>query len=476
MSKNITPISGEASISSIWVYTQAACFLVLYAIWILPNTILVRNACLILGAAIGVYQIYRFRKQIQLPQAIPIILLLALFGWMTFHLFFLSNNFAMQHEEYVSVWKRSFLALLFAFGFGLTILNSTQKVRQQIWTIFYLGLVMPTFIYLLKFTLAWLGQASGLDIPPYLGLYTPSTPPSPYYVAKTAYMGFCAPVIAVALGQIYLRLRDGAWLSLGNLFYILTVVAIFFLFYKENIKNGVVYGFLFILIFVSLIFIKNVKLAPLKSIVLVVVMIFISGFFIFKNIQDNPSWKTLFADAKIAVQTTHFQNWQCGPILGYPNNDSGQVVSITNYERISWGIEAAKLVAQYPLGYGLIERSFRQRGNQLWPESCLSQSHSGWLDLALGIGIPGMLLIFGSLIGSLIRLHSMMAIQYKPPQVWLVMPFCVLSSFLLIWCTSEISQKVFFEELIFFLALTPGLLVASTKVNQINSSKTALNG
>jgi len=72
MTKNITPISGEASISSIWVFTQAACFSVLYAIWILPNTILVCNACLILGATIGVYQVYLFRKQIKFPQAIPI--------------------------------------------------------------------------------------------------------------------------------------------------------------------------------------------------------------------------------------------------------------------------------------------------------------------------------------------------------------------------------------------------------------------
>jgi uncharacterized protein YneF (UPF0154 family) len=454
------------------MYTQVICFAVLYAIWILPNTILVRNVCLILGAAIGVYQIYYFRKQIKLSQALPIILLLALFGWMTLHLIFFSNNFAMQYEEYVSVWKRSFLALLFAFGFGLAILKSSPKVRQQTWIIFYLGLVMPTLIYLLKCTLVWLGQAYAIEIPPYWGLYTPSTPPSPYYVAKTAYMGFCAPVLAIALGQIYFRFRDGVWLSMSNLFYILTVAAIFFLFYKENIKNGMVYGFLFILIFIALIFVKNIKVSPLKSIVLVLVVTLISGFFIFKNIQENPSWKTLFSDAKIAVQTTRFPNWQCGPVLGFPNNDLGQVVSITNYERISWGVQAAKLVAQYPLGYGLIERSFRQRGNQLWPGSCLSQSHSGWLDLALGIGIPGILLIFGSLISGLVRLQSALTTPGQPPQVWLIMSFCVLFSFLLIWCTTEISQRVFFEELIFFLALTPGLLIGLANSSWLAGSAT----
>ena len=91
MTTNITFNLADGPIANVWVYTQAVCFAVLYAIWILPNTILVRNACLILGAAIGVYQIYYFRKQIKLPQALPIILLLALFGWMTLHLIFFSN-------------------------------------------------------------------------------------------------------------------------------------------------------------------------------------------------------------------------------------------------------------------------------------------------------------------------------------------------------------------------------------------------
>ena len=126
------------------------------------------------------------------------------------------------------------------------------------------------------------------------------------------------------------------------------------------------------------------------------------------------------------------------------------------------------MVAQYPLGYGLIERSFRQRGNQLWPGSCLSQSHSGWLDLALGIGIPGIFLIFGSLLSGLTKLQSALATPDKPTQVWLIMSFCVLFSFLLIWCTTEISQRVFFEELIFFLALACGLVMRSTEPDGIS--------
>jgi O-antigen ligase len=114
------------------------------------------------------------------------------------------------------------------------------------------------------------------------------------------------------------------------------------------------------------------------------------------------------------------------------------------------------LIVKYPIGYGLIERSFGQRGNRLWQGGCLSQSHSGWLDLALGIGIPGITLLLSSI---LIVMRSLIKQNYSSEsklESWKVMSIWALFSFLLIWCTTEISQKVFFEELIFFIAFAQG--------------------
>jgi len=447
----------EESISSLWLYVQAVCFAVLYAIWILPNTILVRNVCLILGAAIGIYQIYYFRKQIKLPQALSIFLLLALFVWMTLHLIFFSNNFAMQYEEYVSVWKRSFLALLFAFGFGLAILRSSPKVRQKTWAIFYLGLVMPTLIYLLKFALAWFGQVEGFSIPSYLALYTTSDPPPLYYVAKTAYMGFCAPALAVTLGQLFIRLKDGNWFNAINVVYVLAVLAIFFVFYQENIKNGMVYGLLFLITFIFLYALKSFRVTPVRTAVFVAMILSMVSLMTIRHIQENPSWISFISDAKIAAQVDSYSNWKCGSDLGYPKNEFGQIVSVTNYERIAWGISGARLAIEYPFGYGLIERSFRQRGNALWPGSCLSQSHSGWIDLTLGIGIPGLILLLSSLLLSIKKLHQIKLMSRSSLVIWRAMLTWSLICFLMIWCTTEISQKVFFEELIFFTALASGV-------------------
>jgi O-antigen ligase len=133
------------------------------------------------------------------------------------------------------------------------------------------------------------------------------------------------------------------------------------------------------------------------------------------------------------------------------------MVSVTNYERIAWGISGARLVIQYPLGYGLIERSFRQRGNILWPGSCLSQSHSGWIDLALGIGIPGLILLLSAMLFNIKKLNQIKLMSKSSLASWRATLTWALICFLMIWCTTEISQKVFFEELIFFIALASGV-------------------
>jgi O-antigen ligase len=450
------PYLRQANIFRACICIQAVCFAVLYAIWILPNTILVRNFCLALGAIIGIYQIYFFRKELKFSQSISIILLLALFGWMTLHLLFLSNNFVTQYEEYRSVWKRSFLALLFAFGFALGLSRATPNIRNFLWTVFYIGLLAPTLIYLIKYFSVQYGQVFGVAIPGYWNLYQNGV--SPYYVAKTAYMGFCAPVLAISLGQLYAKISDGNAFKWANAVYLIAVIAVLFVFYKENIKNGIAYSFIFISIFIALVLLKSFKRAPVRSLAFAITLLGLLAAFGIKHIENNPSWKTLFADAKVAVQLDRHQNWQCGTKYGYPSNEFGEIVSVTNYERVAWAKSAANLIVQYPLGYGLIERSFGQRGNSLWPGACLSQSHSGWLDLTLGIGIPGMVLLFGSIF---IAMRGLIAWSHPSKlklQSWKIMSIWVLSSLFLIWFTSEISQKVFFEELIFFIAFGGGLL------------------
>ena len=80
--------------------------------------------------------------------------------------------------------------------------------------------------------------------------------------------------------------------------------------------------------------------------------------FLANSIQTNDSWKTFSADAQVARDIQIYPQWKYEGAQGYPNNELGSVVSNTNYLRSAWGKVGIKLIAQNPLGYRLIERSF----------------------------------------------------------------------------------------------------------------------
>jgi hypothetical protein len=73
----------------------------------------------------------------------------------------------------------------------------------------------------------------------------------------------------------------------------------------------------------------------------------------------------------------------------------GEMVSVGNHELIAWGVAGGEFLLNNPLDYGLIELSFGHLAKERWPESKLHQSHSGWLDFTIGLGLPGITLNLG---------------------------------------------------------------------------------
>jgi hypothetical protein len=113
---------------------------------------------------------------------------------MTFHLIFLSNDFALQYQEYTTIWKRTALGALFAIGWGLALANTklSPKVARSLWVLVYLGLLAPTFIYIVKYVLTHYGVQKGWLVPEYWKLHYGSLP---FYLPKTAYVCFCLPTL-----------------------------------------------------------------------------------------------------------------------------------------------------------------------------------------------------------------------------------------------------------------------------------------
>ncbi|OZA00254.1 MAG: hypothetical protein B7Y05_25525, partial [Polynucleobacter sp. 24-46-87] len=298
-------------------------FAVLYAVWALPETILIRHICLITGALFGLYEIFQFRDLLfrKLNGAnLAVWILAGLFAWASLHLIFLSTDFSLQLEEFSSIWKRTALGAIFALGLGLALSSQSPQKHKYYWPLFYLGLLAPTLIYLLKYFLTYYGQRWGVNAPEYLKLHYGSLP---FYLPKTAYVCFCLPTLAVALGQLKLNIGRHVWLCWGNLIYGLTIPAVFFVFYGENIKNGVIYGAFLVSVFAIQLFLLDFKKHWIKKTLLAIVLLVAGVSFITNHIQKNESWRTLTSDAKIALDTQRYDQWKFNGAKGYPNNDLG---------------------------------------------------------------------------------------------------------------------------------------------------------
>lgn len=443
------------------VWVQCTCFSVLYSIWVLPETILIRHICLIIGSLLGLYVICKYRHLFLSKTAIPAWLLLALFVWITFHLIFLSADYDAQYAEYKSIWKRTAMGAIFAFGFGIVLADLLKRNainNSLLWTLLYLGLLGPTLIYIAKYSLVQLAKHWGLLVPDYLLLYSSS---APFYLPKTAYICFCLPTFGVALGQLLINIQTQRVLVWGNGLYLATILAIFFVFYSENIKNGVIHSILLILLFLCFLVKNNFRKYFLSKLAVLCVILAMCSFFVENSIRLNNSWGTFVADAKIAVDTETYQQWKFNSERGYPVNELGTVVSNTNYDRLAWGTIGLALIIQNPLGYGLIERSFGRLSKVNWPESKLHQSHSGWIDLTLGLGVPGLILILSNMFILIFWLNKFALMHNITYDRFRSMIFWTLCSSLIMWSTAEVSQKIYLDELIFYIALGSGFIIAN---------------
>lgn len=450
-----------------WVgWTQCTAFVVLYAVWILPEIVGFRNTALVVGAVFGTYSIYKYRDFFLKKSALPIWLVFALFVWATFHLLYLSPNFPLQYVEYYRIWKYAALGAIMAAGLGLTLANAEPQVSMQYWRVIYFGLCLPVLIYLIKYVFSKYGFTLGISVPASLRIYDGS---QPFYVPKTDYVAFCLPAFSVALGlllklsRVSVRWYRKEYLNLG--IQIAVISATLFLFVAQNIKNGIAYAAMLFIVFGFLLFFCKESKFSWKKLIAVLVIFSVLIVAIAINIQKNNSWMTILADTKIAVQLDQYPHWKDANKYGYPQNEYGTEVSITNYERAAWAYVGIKLSLETPLGYGLIEDSFAKMAKARWPDvgSNLSHSHSGWLDVILAIGYPGFLLIILSMF---LALKNARLIKYP----WDILAFWPLFANLLLWCTTEVSATVTFAALIFFLSLSATLGLGTIKVPETNTA------
>jgi hypothetical protein len=440
-------------------------FAILWAIWIQPHTLALRHMALSLGSLLGLYLIVKNKSLMWSRAAIPIYLIGLLFLWVTFHLFFLSSKFDLQLDEYMTIWKRILWGAPFAIGLGIALgakshLPGAKGIKgsveySTVWWIFFAGMVAPTVVYLIRAALMFLASKYGWIMPQFAMLLPGG---SSWHIAKMGYIFFCLCALAVACGQFTLLANQQSRLSsYFASIYAATILAVFFVFYLENAKNGFAYAIALCALMAVAILMKKGFRWNWRNIAIQIVTLSAVIFLLVQHVQRNDSWKTLFADVKVSMQIEKNDAWKDYGARGYPLNERGSIVNGTNYLRAAWAQVAIQLIAERPLGYGLLYQSFGHFAKEKWPNSIMDTSHSAWLDITLGIGIPGVLLIL--LAGGL----ALKNVSQHAPNIFGIAIFWALLSIFLLMITTEVARQVYIEALIFMILLATGIGMARSK-------------
>jgi hypothetical protein len=186
----------------------------------------------------------------------------------------------------------------------------------------------------------------------------------------------------------------------------------------------------------------------LSAIVLAVIVLLSVGVWGSHKSLAYRGWDTVFQDAALGLDIDGNKQWQKKEgTVPAPLNRTGTEAALNTYSRFAYAAVGIRLISEYPLGYGSINRSFKgMQEHANIPHEHEGQVHSGWIDFGLAFGIPGLLLIFTSML-SIIYLGLKQKSSVALP--WVI----VCLAFIPFGLIAEITWKQYFEATIFFLTV-----------------------
>jgi hypothetical protein len=360
----------------------------LFFIWPVPGTISVRDVSIFLLFIIFLYSAFRARPPHLKTRELapPFVMLAVLTVWILLEAFFISTETVWSLREIAGQWLIPLLVFVTA---------ALAAVSVEEGTFFKSGNIVRLLFFIL------LAHILYVDL--YAIYVFTSTSVLPTWVFgltggkdKSSYLSHFLLVILCV--EIYFRTRQKkGYLPLNTRMLFLAVLLTLFSIYLEGVRNGTVAAVLLLFAFILLYFLKSDrslrKLALISSVMLLL-LVFGYASSISPNSQQRHRWKTFLETVPLALDTQNNKAWLNPIKYPYPKLKSGETVHGSNYERIAWIKEGVVFVAENPLGVGFGRNAFAHAIKRKYAaeDVIIAHSHSGIVDLAVGTGIPGLLL------------------------------------------------------------------------------------
>lgn len=215
---------------------------------------------------------------------------------------------------------------------------------------------------------------------PYMEVFTTATK-----LEFTFFVNFAMAFVAVLAGFGKGRTRFPLWslLAIGAL--------MFFASFHAGARNGLI-GLSYLVLSFTLIYVLTHRQQLSRTRLLVLLLLVGGGMagFVYKAVQKDARNQIFVQSATIAWQDRDGLGWlRMGP---YPKLDDGREVDVSAYERVAWIRAGMDLMAERPMGYGYDRRAFSQALFAVGKPNQIGHSHSGFIDLGVGLGVPGVLL------------------------------------------------------------------------------------
>lgn len=349
-------------------------------VWPVPHTISLRE--LLLVTCLGWFAYLARQRQSGLMRwreiRPPLGFYLLLSLWIVFVAIAISKETAWSLEEIRGQWLKASLAFIAGGLFGVGMQNNQKMIR--------LALLLMISVLLLH-VLVIVYEALG-GWPPQGTLRTrvdglTGGPDKGSYLSNI--------LLCFLLAEAFIRLVfRQRFLPFGNFPLIALISVTFISVYAEAVRNGV--AELIVIIMMAAVLAMRLCDRTRRRIIASTLLVFIvvASVVGYLSAREDQRWQTFLETVPLALDAENDIAW-ISEDMPLPQLASGELVNWSNYSRIARIRAGLSLIADHPWGVGFGRNAF---GHAVEAKHGIrtSHSHSGIIDLGIGIGVPGMVL------------------------------------------------------------------------------------
>lgn len=358
----------------------------LFFIWPIPHTIAARNLLMLLSLALLGYLTYQAKPAWPYYLSrlkVPLLLCAAFTAWLVIGALFVSSETAWALGEIKGQWGKALLAL--AIGVLAAQLATRGAAGNALLILIFSALAIHVLYVDYAGLKGWWETGA-------LAKRLPGLTEGPDKSNLLTNM-FIALLLAEAC---YRATRRQRLLPLNGLALVAFAAAAALSSYIEAVRNGMITLMILILAATAIGIHANrgrIRLRMLLPGMLAIVVII--GVFAQAYVQSDERWKSFAETLPIALDTETHKAWLDESKYPLPTLPEGRPFDASAYLRIAFLKEGALLVRDYPLGVGYGRNAFAHGLRIKYGEEGVGHSHSGLMDLAIGGGVPGVLLWLG---------------------------------------------------------------------------------